>query len=391
MATTATRSAPPGKVPPPPPPLKKFGQQLRDFWQRMTEGVQLSQMWAQFRVDTRSSYDFYSREVSTEQGQLKGFHRAWAIAKQVFWSIMMKLSPARRVALLLALVLLVFPISQIRIGDTYIDTEFLKVIGTLLLLFLLLLEVADRVTLKRDLQIAREIQLWLVPNAPPPVPGLELAFMNRPANTVAGDYYDVFPRHIGGEDTGHYIIIVADVAGKSLPAALLMATLQASLQTLAALPGTLPELVGRLNDYACKNSNSGARFTTAFIAEYDPASRSLTYINAGQNAPIVITDARHLLRLTEGGVPLGIKPGTDYTASKLLLHPDDLMLIFTDGVVEAVTERLEEYGEPRLIAFAQRAVGPADQILKSLQIELDTYVGPARQHDDMTCVAVRAR
>lgn len=388
MASSATRSpSPPVGLPPSPP--KGFGQQLRDFWQRVTEGVALTQMWAQFRVDTRSTYDFYSREVSTDQVTLTGWRRAWAIARQFFWSVMMKLSPARRVALLLALVLLVLPISQIRFGDVLIETDFLRVIGVLLLLLLFLLEVADRVTLKRDLQIAREIQLWLVPNTPPPVPGLDLAFMNRPANTVAGDYYDVFPRVIEGQDTGRYIIIVADVAGKSLPAALLMATLQASLHTLASLPGGLSELMGRLNDYACAHSNSGSRFTTAFIAEYEPATRSLTYINAGQNAPIVLTDARHLLRLTEGGVPLGIKPGTAYSSARLLLHPSDLLLIFTDGVVEAVTERLEEYGEPRLIDFVQRTSGNADSVLRALQADLDRFVGPARQHDDMTCVAVR--
>jgi phosphoserine phosphatase RsbU/P len=390
MATPgAARSASGGGLPPAPP--RGLGQQLREFWQRMTEGVQLTQMWAQFRVDTRSSYDFYSREVSTEHGDLKGFHRGFAIAKQIFWSIMMKRSPARRVALMLALVLLIFPVSQIRLGDTVIDTEFFKVIGTLLVLLLLLLEIADRVTLKRDLQIAREIQLWLFPSTPPPVPGLELAFMNRPANTVAGDYYDVFPRFVDGHDTGRYIIIVADVAGKSLPAALLMATLQASLHTLASLPGTLPQLASRLNDYACAHSNGGSRFTTAFIAEYEPATSSLTYINAGHNAPIVLTDARHLLRLTEGGLPLGIQQGTVYASAKLLLHPTDLLVIFTDGVVEAETETHQEFGEPRLIDFVQRASGSAEGILKSLMTELDAYVGAARQHDDMTCVAVRAK
>jgi sigma-B regulation protein RsbU (phosphoserine phosphatase) len=309
----------------------------------------------------------------------------------VFWSVLMKLTPARRVALLLALLLLLWPIDTIRFGDAVIYASGFHFVGSLLLLVLLLLEVADRVTLKRDLQIAREIQLWLVPNNPPAVPGLELAFMNRPANTVTGDYYDVFPRRIGGEDTGRYIIVVADVAGKSLPAALLMATLQASLHTLAALPGTLPELVARLNDYACAHSNSGARFTTAFIAEYDPASRSMTYINAGHNAPIVITDARHLLRLTEGGLPLGIQPGISYASSRLLFHPEDLLLIFTDGVPEAFNAREEEYGEPRLIAFMQRASGGAEAILKALQADLDAFVGAVRQHDDMTCVAVRNR
>lgn len=117
----------------------------------------------------------------------------------------------------------------------------------------------------------------------------------------------------------------------------------------------------------------------------------MTYINAGHNAPIVITDARHLLRLTEGGLPLGIKPGITYSSSRLLFHPEDLLLIFTDGVPEAFNAREEEYGEPRLVSFMQRASGSADGILKSLQTELDLFVGAVRQHDDMTCVAIRNR
>ena len=159
----------------------------------------------------------------------------------------------------------------------------LRLWGGLLMFFLLILEVADRVVMKRDLQIAREIQMWLLPVNPPPVPGMEIAFATRPANTVAGDYYDVFPRPASASANQSYLIAVADVAGKSIPAALLMATFQASLKTLSATPSSLPELVESMNRYACSNSQGGLRFTTAFLAEYEPATRTLTYINAGHN------------------------------------------------------------------------------------------------------------
>ena len=117
--------------------------------------------------------------------------------------------------------------------------------GAALLLLVLVLEVSDRVVMKRDLQIAKEIQTWLLPSHPPSVPGLEIAFATRPANTVAGDYYDVFPRDGGDGHPQTWLIAVADVAGKSIPAALLMATVQASLKTLARTPMSVSELVGK--------------------------------------------------------------------------------------------------------------------------------------------------
>jgi phosphoserine phosphatase RsbU/P len=121
-----------------------------------------------------------------------------------------------------------------------------------------------------------------MPSKAPDVPGFDIAFTTRPANTVAGDYYDAFFR-----PNERLLIVVADVAGKSVPAALLTATLQASLRTLAALPGSLVELVGQVNRYSCEQSLNGLRFTTAFVAELEPATGCLTYVNAGHNWPIL--------------------------------------------------------------------------------------------------------
>ncbi len=275
-----------------PPPHDKYTARVEPimvrvekFWQRISDGMKLNELWKQFEAEARFSYRLYSQDIdrSRTAGVPKGKH-FFNLARQFFWAMMEKLTPARRVLLLVALVLVLFPSSQ-----TNFDNHFW---GGLLMFAILLLEVADRVVMKRDLQIAKEIQAWLLPASPPAVAGLEIAFATRPANTVAGDYYDVFPRPSSSSSGNTFLIAVADVAGKSIPAAMLMATFQASLKTLSTTPGSLVELVGRMNTYACSNSQNGRRFTTAFVAEYDPASRTLTYINAGHNDPILAPPIR---------------------------------------------------------------------------------------------------
>jgi sigma-B regulation protein RsbU (phosphoserine phosphatase) len=256
---------------------------------------------------------------------------------------------------------------------------------------LLILEVGDRVVMKRDLQIAKEIQTWLLPAAPPPVPGLEIAFATRPANTVAGDYYDVFPRPSANGASPTFLLAVADVAGKSIPAALLMATFQASFKTLSDTPSALTELVTRMNRYACTNSQSGRRFTTAFLGEYDPASRTLTYVNAGHNEPILRRQSGTVERLSKGGVPLGILEDGVYESATVQLNTGDWLVIFTDGVVEAENDRTEEYGEVRFMTVLNAgANSTAPVMLGTIMADLDRFVGTAPQHDDVTCLLLRA-
>jgi phosphoserine phosphatase RsbU/P len=374
-------------------PKQDFATKLNLFWRRVTDGLELNQLWSQFQADARSSYRLYSREVivSRPAGVRQGKHW-WEVAKQFFWAILEKLSPARRVLLLLALIMVIFnpAVSWQDKEGTHMISFDLRFYGGLILFVLLVLEVADRVVMKRDLQIAREIQMWLLPTNPPAVPGLEIAFATRPANTVAGDYYDIFPRPASGPDSQAYVVAVADVAGKSIPAALLMATFQASLKTLAATGITLPELVESMNHYACSNSQGGLRFTTAFISEYRPDSRALTYINAGHNTPILRRKSGMIERLDAGGLPLGIIGDTAYQSATVLLEPGDWLVIFTDGVVEAVNSRDEEYGETRLTSVLQAGTDAASvRLLSRIMVDLDLFAGNTPQHDDMTCVLVK--
>ncbi len=365
---------------PVPPPRVAGG---RTFLDQITDGLKAEQLWAQFKADATSGYSLYKRELAPIEPGTR--HRTWETIKQFFWAVLLKLTPVRRIMLLAGAILTICPQIEYRSGNEQFSIS-LNIFGAILLIGVLILEVGDRVTMKRDLEIAREIQMWLIPEAPPKVPGLDIAFVNRPANTVAGDYYDVLLRE-GGERA---VFVVADVAGKSIPAGLLMATFQASLKTLLHHTTSLSELVAGVNDYACAHSNGGRRFTTSLIAEYELASRRLSYVNAGHNAPILLRTDGRVERLECGGLPFGINSQAPYDVGNVELGAGDLLLIFTDGLIEAVNERGDEYGEPRLLSVvpALRQYKSKDA-LAALMAELSRFTGMAHQHDDITCVLVK--
>jgi len=378
----------------PPPPTARLKADAQRFWQRVSEGMELSQLWSQFEKDARSGYRFYSADLAHSPEEQSWWRRSWDITRKLFWAILEKLTPARRVLLLIALVLLFFPAGGFTYGDKAGEVhvfEFdFRLWGGLLLLVVLLLELADRVVMKRDLEIAKEIQAWLLPGAPLQLPGYQIAYATRPANTVAGDYYDVILRPGATLSEDRVLFVVADVAGKSIPAAMLMATFQASLRTLSSSGIPLAELVVSLNRYACSNSQGGARFTTAFLAELDPATGNVIYVNAGHNAPLLRKSSGDIERLDTGGIPLGILPEAIHETGSTRLSADDWLFIFTDGVVEAVNTKGEEYEEPRLVRLADAAAASTPpEMLRRLLADLDAFVGNTPQHDDMTCLLLK--
>ncbi len=384
-------------------PNPSFLERVDRAWQRITDGLEIGQLWKQFHTDARSSFRLYQRDSQIQAAHESHPRGGWQTVKEFCWAILEKLSPARRVLLLLALILLFFGGGEYthRNGDGHVTvvTMPFQFYGGALLFILLMLEVADRVVMKRDLEIARDIQGWLLPANPPAIPGLSIAFATRPANTVAGDYYDVFARaatdSADSQDpkAPQFLFAVADVAGKSIPAALLMATFQASLKTLSATPTSLTDLVLGMNKYACSNSQNGRRFTTAFLAQYTPETRRLIFVNAGHNAPMLLraSGTQIMERLVDGGLPLGIMADAAYVSREVELNPGDWLLIFTDGLVEAENQRQEEYGEVRLAQLLQTNANTNPQdLLRRIMTDLDYFVGATPQHDDVTCLLVKA-
>jgi sigma-B regulation protein RsbU (phosphoserine phosphatase) len=371
-----------------------MGSRLRNFWLRISDGIAVQQLWSQLHGEARASYRLYSKDLDLSRGEgEKRVRMTRRVVGEMFWAMVSKLSPARRVLFVLALVLLVFPGLDFQFEKAEVQMPNLAFFGALILVGLLALELADRVTLKRDLEIAKEIQTWLMPAAPPSVPGVEMAFATRPANTVAGDYYDAFLRTSadGSVQPGSPLLLaVADVAGKSVPAALLMATLQASLRTLADVCSEPLDLIQRWNRYCCDQNVGGQRFTTAFLAEFDPLTRELTYVNAGHNWPVLRRASGQIERLQSGGIPLGLMRSARYDSGQVTFNPGDVLLIFTDGLVEAENMREEEYGEARMLATLNHYAGAkASELLRGLLTSADQFVGTAPQHDDITCMVLR--
>jgi sigma-B regulation protein RsbU (phosphoserine phosphatase) len=387
MSSPAPYATPQAASPPP-----RRGR-LRNFWQRVSEGRQIDDLWRQFTADARASYGFYGKDVDWDEAKRRrGIRRFFHIAKQFFWALLLKLSPARRVLLLVALALLIISDVKVNGGESGSVDIRLEFFSAVLILFLLSLELADKVVMKRDLEIAREIQTWLVPSKPPQVPGGDIAFATRPQNSVAGDYYDAFYPTLSAAEGGKLMLVVADVAGKSVPAALLMATLQASLRTVAGEDAPLADLVARLNRYASAHSLDGLRFTTAILGQYDPGTRRLTYVNAGHNAPVLRRADATLEKLEVGGMPLGIASSATFETADIDLRAGDALILYTDGVVEAFNHTSEEYGNDRWFA-AIRALPPgsAQDSLQYLMRGVDAFVGTTRQSDDITCLVFRCQ
>jgi len=375
-------------------PQPRVKRKVRHFWYRVSEGLALHQLWSQFEKDARSSYRLYSAGLDKLQPEPSRVKRGWRFAKAMFWAILEKLTPARRVLVLLGLILLFVPSGGFSYEDHagHLDIhEFdVHVWGGLLLLLVLLLELADRVVMKRDLEISKDIQAWMLPGAPLQIPGYQIAYATQPANTVAGDYYDVILRPGRERSADRILFVVADVAGKSIPAAMVMATFQASLRTLSTSGIALAELVTGVNHYTCSNSQGGARYTTAFFAELDPATGDVVYINAGHNVPILRKKSGAVERLEVGGMPIGIFAESAYQVGTTRLEAGDWLVIFTDGVVEAENAKEEEYGERALLRLVDResASTPAE-LLQRLWANVDLFVGNTPQHDDITCLLLK--
>ena len=380
---------------PPPEYTRKPRPGDEGLWQKISGGSEIDELWSQFSADAQASYGFYGKDLDREQLKtVPAWRRPFRIVKHYFWALVMKMTPARRVILFIALVMLIISGPKFSVGHSFSFDMNFDALAALLLLLLLSLELADKVTMKRDLEIAREIQSWLTPSQPPKVAGASVAFHTRPQNAVAGDYYDAFYPLQDGDSGGKLFLVIADVAGKSVPAALLMATFQASLHTVAREDVSLEELVQRLNRYACAHSLDGRRFTTALLGEYDSATRQLVYVNAGHNAPVIRrntpTGDAVIERLPASGVPFGILPDAAYETATVQLAPRDALVLFTDGVVEAFNAKGEEFTDARLVDTVRHLPDwEAQRSLQFLMQRVDEFVGATKQFDDITCLVLR--
>jgi sigma-B regulation protein RsbU (phosphoserine phosphatase) len=245
-------------------------------------------------------------------------------------------------------------------------------------------EAAQRERTNREMEIAREVQERLFPQEMPELPGAKVTGFCRPALGVGGDYYDVID--LGDGRVG---LAVGDVSGKGISAALLMASLRASLRgvTLDG-PRDFAKLMHKVNRLVYEASASN-RYATFFFASYDPATRKLECVNAGHNPPVLLR-GEETIRLEADGPVVGLLPTAPYSEQSLILQPGDLLILYTDGISEAMTRDDEEWGEERMIVAARASIHkPADDVLDDLFDAADAFTAGAPQHDDMTVLLLK--
>jgi sigma-B regulation protein RsbU (phosphoserine phosphatase) len=250
-------------------------------------------------------------------------------------------------------------------------------------------EVAQRERLNREVEIAREVQERLFPQKLPIIAGLDYAGHCRPALGVGGDYYDFLAL-----PQGNLGLAIGDVSGKGIAAALMMASLQASLRSEATrAPDNLAAAVGSINRLVYEASSSN-RYATFFYGQYDPAEGRFDYVNAGHNPPMLFRGAGEnatVSRLEANGTVIGLLESAHYEQGSVRLSPGDVLIAFTDGISEAMNLDDEEWGEDRLIEAVRNCqVLSAQQLLECIFDAATRFAGTAPQHDDMTLVVVRA-
>jgi serine phosphatase RsbU (regulator of sigma subunit) len=376
----------------------------RALFDTYTRDISAEDFQRLFTHDTFDAYRFFTRGADEDQyAGLPLWKSAPLRLRQFFTAFTLRLSPARRAlyigSLLIALTGIIrlfrgFDVSDVPFGLPFISISVptpswaegtvALIVSLVLVNLIVLLEVADRLSLKGELEVAREIQLAMLPGGTYRAGDLEICGMTRPANTVGGDFYDVLPLR-----DGRIIVTLGDVAGKGSPAALLMALLLAVLRTLVDEELEAPALVARLNAQICRHSPS-SRFITLFYGVYNPSTGALTYVNAGQNPPLIRRRDGGYERLGGTGVALGMFEGSRFGAVDTMLQPGEMLIMYSDGITEAENPDGQPFEESGLERVVERHAGqePAEigtRVLKAVE----AHARASRFTDDLTILLVK--
>ncbi len=242
----------------------------------------------------------------------------------------------------------------------------------------------ERERLERELALASEIQQRFQPTAPPHIDGYELQGISFPCYEIGGDYYDFIER-----EDGRLVIALGDVSGKGTAAALLMSSLHAAIHAQSASHDSLVATISAVNRYLADNIPAN-RFVTLFYAELDPESGALSFLNAGHNPPLIVHSAGTVEQLASGGLPLGIKPDAEYREGRTQMQRGDVLVIYSDGVTEAVSPTGEEFGPTRLYEVVSRNVeASAAGIRDRIESSLTKFAQGTSAADDITLVIVK--
>ena len=276
------------------------------------------------------------------------------------------------------------------IDYTDADIEFIFSVGSLAIISMenrrLFREALEKHKMEEELDIAREIQRNLLPQKFPSLSNFDIAAVNVSSKQVGGDYYDIIEL-----DENDCVVAIADVSGKGVPASLMMANMQAFLQVICRQNIPLGVATGLINDLISKNTTDG-RFITFFWGTLNNLDKTFEYVNAGHNPPLLIRDGK-IIKLEIGGMILGVmKTLMQYRSEKIQLMKDDVIVMFTDGISEAMNKKGEEFSDAALEKLSLESVGDtSENIMKKIQSEVQKFTDGANQSDDITLVVVKVK
>ena len=336
--------------------------------------------------DTFSGLEaFYLTEQERRQlAEHRGFRR---FMLRIWWflkGLLLRLTPARRVMLAAALWFLVFGSQRIQIRQGAVDIRY-PFVGTSLLFMVLVLELKDKLVARDELEAGRKVQLALMPSEDPQIPGWDVWLYTQPANDVGGDLVDHLPL-----DVGCHSVALGDVAGKALPAALLSVKLQATLRALAPLFPGLGDLGAAINRIL-QRDGLPTRFASLVYLVLTPESGCIRMLNAGHMPPLLVRGSQ-VTTLERGGMVLGIMPGATFTEQSVTLEADDVLVVYSDGVSEAMNERGDFFGDDRLHAVAIPTEGlTAKAIGQRILERVHRFIEHAPPSDDISLMVLRRR
>jgi serine phosphatase RsbU (regulator of sigma subunit) len=300
----------------------------------------------------------------------------------LFKSLLLKLTPARRVLLALGLFLVIAGIERVDFQAVHVTFNF-PILGDLLILLVLMLELKDKLLARDELEAGRRVQLALMPETRPIIPGWDVWLYTRPANDVGGDLVD----HLRIDDDRHGVAL-GDVAGKALPAALLMVKLQATLRALIPQSASLSEFGAAVNRIIQRDGLPD-RFATLVYLILSVDSDDVRVLNAGHMPPLVVRRGA-VNEMERGSIALGLLPEARFGEQSISLADGDVLVVYSDGVTEAINAAGDFFDDARLRTVIRLASGqPAETIGTAVLAELERFVGDAPPHDDVSLVVVR--
>ena len=363
---------------------------LRGFVRTYTDGLSTREIRRLFDRDAPHAYTVLTREQDPGPEPAGSFARFLHRARVLFVGLSAKLSPARRLLFAVSLLCVLLGLLEIRYQVTtstrrisFELSPFWFLVSIAALLFLLALELVDRIRVRDELEVARELQAELLPRRVPELPGYGFAHSYRTANEVGGDYYDFTPL-----PDGRLALAVADASGHGMAAGLVMAIANATLETALDLDPEPQSVLRLLNRTLCR-TGTRRTFLSLFYALLDPASGRLSYVCAAHPFPYLRRADGTVEELGCGGLPLGIREPLECATGSVDLAPGDLLVFYTDGLVESTDpERREAFGYERLRALTSEGGGAYDLHARILAA-FDAHTGGEALLDDLTLVVMK--